>query len=147
MHIAIRAFFAAMLLMNGLSASAENSTVRGGYVIHHNAFTTDILDPKVASAYGIRRSKERAMLNVSIIRGEQGKMGTAVAARVTAVARNLIGQEQDIPMREIREGDAIYYIGDFAVSHKEKLTFFLQVIPEGEQQPLQAQLQQQFYTD
>lgn len=135
------------LLFTGLPAHAENSTVSGGYVIHHNAFTTDILDPKVAAAYGIRRSKEQAMLNVSVIRGEPGMLGTAVAARVTVTARNLIGQERDIPMREIREGDAIYYIGDFPVSHKEKLDFFLQVTPEGETLPLKAQLQQQFYTD
>jgi hypothetical protein len=135
------------LLVTGLSAKAENSTATGGYVIHHNAFTTDTLNPQVASSYGIRRSKERAMLNVSVIRGEQGKLGKAVPAKVNATARNLIGQQRDIPLREIREGEAIYYIGDFPVAHKEKLDFFLQVTPEGESQPLKAQLQQQFYTD
>jgi hypothetical protein len=135
------------LLFMSLAATAENSTAVGGYVIHHNAFTTDTLSPQVANAYGIRRSKERAMLNISIIRGEPGKLGNPVAAQVKATARNIIGQQRDIPLREIREGDAIYYIGDFPVAHKEKLDFFLEATPDGEHQPLKARLNQVFYTD
>lgn len=126
---------------------AENSTAVSGYVIHHNALTTDNLTPEVASAYGIRRSKERAMLNVSVIRGAPGKMGQPVAAKVTATARNIIGQQRDIPLREIREGNAIYYIGDFPVADKEQLDFFLQVTPEGEGQSFNTRMSQQFYTD
>jgi hypothetical protein len=147
MRYRLLALFFGILCVTSLSVRAENSTAVGGYVIHHNAFTTDTLSPQVASNYGIRRSKERAMLNISVIRGEQGKLGKAVAAKVNATARNLIGQQREIPLREIREGNAIYYIGDFPVAHKEKLDFFLQVTPEGEHQPLKAQLQQQFYTD
>ena len=139
------AALAAFLLVAG--AQAENSTAVGGYVIHHNALTTDNLSPQVASAYGIQRSKERALLNVSVLRGEAGKAGQPVAAQVKATARNLIGQQRDIPLREIREGSAIYYIGDFQVANREKLDFFLEVTPTGEHTPLRAQLQQEFYTD
>jgi hypothetical protein len=135
------------LLLSTPAALAENSTAAGAYVIHHNALTTDNLSPEVASAYDIRRSKERAMLNVSVIRGEPGKLGQPVAAKVKATARNIIGQQRDISMREIREGSAIYYIGDFPVVHKEKLDFFLEVTPAGETQPVKARLRQQFYTD
>lgn len=147
MRNTILALAAGILLLAIQPAIAENSTAVGGYVIHHNAFTTDTLSPQVASAYGIRRSKERAMLNISIIRGEPGKPGKAVAAKVTVTARNIIGQQRDIPLREIREGDAIYYIGDFPVSHREKLDFFLEATPNGEHQPLKARLSQEFYTD
>ena len=135
------------IVLYATAALAENSTAVGGYVIHHNALTTDNLSPEVASAYDIRRSKERGMLNVSVIRGQPGKPGEAVAAKVKATARNLIGQQRDIALREIREGRAIYYIGDFPVSNKEKLDFFLEVTPEGERLPLKARLNQQFYTD
>jgi len=139
--------FAALLLVAAQGTVAENSTAVGGYVIHHNALSTDNLSPQVASAYNIRRSKERAMLNISVIRGEQGKLGQPVAAQVKATARNLIGQQRDIPLREIREGGAIYYIGDFAVANKEKLDFFLEVTPVGENTPLKARMAQEFYTD
>jgi hypothetical protein len=138
---------ACTLLFTSLAVTAENRTAVGGYVIHHNALTTDTLSPQVANAYGILRSKERALLNISIIRGAPGKPGKPVAAQVKATARNIIGQQRDIPLREIREGKAIYYIGDFAVAHKEKLDFFLEVTPDGEHQPLKARLSQVFYTD
>jgi hypothetical protein len=141
------ALLTSALLLVSTAASAENSTVVGGYVIHHNAFTTDTLSPQIANAYGIRRSKERAMLNVSVIRGKPGMVGQPVEAKIKVTARNLIGQERQIAMREIREGDAIYYIGDFPVVNREKLDFFLEVTPSGEHQPLKARLSEQFYTD
>jgi hypothetical protein len=136
-----------LLLLAALPAGAENSTVEGGYVIHHNAITTDNLTPEIASAYHIQRSKERGMLNVSVIRGTKGKLGTPVAAKVKVTARTLIGQEENIPMREIHEGAAIYYIGDFPVVDREQLDFFITVTPKGEHAPLKAQLRQVFYTD
>ena len=135
------------LLMFSVSAMAENSTAIGEYVIHHNAITTDNLSPQMASAYGLQRSKGRAMLNVSVIKGKQGRMGTPVAAKIDATTRNVIGQTSTIALREVREGNAIYYIGDFPVAHRETLDFFLQVTPEGENSPFKAQLRQEFYTD
>lgn len=135
------------LLLTAPYAMAENSSVVSGYVIHHNAITTDNLSPQVASSYDIRRSKERAMLNISVIRGEPGKLGQPVAAEVKATARNIIGQQRSITLREVREGNAIYYIGDFPVVNKEKLDFFLEVTPVGEHIPLKAHMQQDFYTD
>jgi len=136
-----------LLLLLPFSASAENSTKIPGYTIHHNALTTDMLSPAVAQSYGIRRSKGRAMLNISIIQDVPGTTGKAVTAEVKAVARNLIGQNRDIPLREIREGNAIYYIGDFQVGHREHLTFLLDVTPAGESRAFQAKLEHEFYTN
>lgn len=138
---------ALLLLLIAPFAHAENSTAIGGYVIHHNTLTTDNLSPQIASAYGIQRSRSRAMLTVSVVRGERGRVGTPVAAEVDATARNLIGQISKVDLREVREGDAIYYLGDFPVHNKEKLDFFLNVTPQGEQTPLKARFSETFYTD
>ena len=136
----------AVLLLAGL-AQAENATRAGGYTIHHNALTTDNISPKAANAYGIVRSTSRGMLNISVIRDKPGTTGEAVPARVTVKARNLIGQARhDIAVREVREGDAIYYIADFPVSHRERLHFDIEVLPEGETHPLQASFEQEFFT-
>ncbi len=131
------------LLLAAPWVSADNSTKVPGYTIHHNALTTDSLPPAVASSYQIRRSKNRALLNVSIIKDS----GEAVSAEVKATARNLMGQIRDIPVREIREGEAIYYIGDFLVANRENLTFDLKVQPAGSSEQYQASLTQEFYTD
>lgn len=140
---------AAMLLMAlfTLSALAENSTRTGGYTIHHNAMTTDFLPVQVATAYGIQRSKSRALLNVSVIRDDDGGLGTPVHADIRAVARTLYGQIRSIEMREIVEDKAIYYIADFPVANREVLNFDLEVQPEGGRYPLRAHLRQEFYTD
>jgi hypothetical protein len=129
-------------------AVAENATHASGYTIHHNAMTTDTLSPKVAKAYDIQRSKARGMLNVSVIKEKAGTTGQSVKAKVSAMASNLLtGHARLIDMREVTEGSATYYIGDFGVGHQETLNFELQVTPEGQSRPIAAKLSQQFFTD
>lgn len=125
---------------------AENSTSIPGYTIHHNAFTTDMLSPAVASAYRFQRSKNRGMLNVSVIKDIPGTLGESVAADVKAHAANLTGQTREIPMREIQDADAIYYVGDFRVANQETLDFVLTVTPKGAPRSYTAKLRQQFFT-
>ena len=126
---------------------AENSTHTGGYTVHHNALTTESLPVQVASAYGIQRSRSRALLNVSVIRDEPGTMGTPVHAQIRAVARTLYGQMRPIELREIVEDKAIYYIADFPVAHREMLHFEFEILPEDGRYPLRASMNQEFYTN
>ncbi len=141
-----------MGLMAGLALSgmsmhslAENATHVAGYTIHHNALTTDNLAPQVAKAYGIQRSKNRGMLNVSVLKDKAGSVGEPVKAEVEATATNLSGQSREIDMREVMDGGAIYYIGDFRVSNQETLNFALTVSPVGAGR-YHAKLSQQFFT-
>lgn len=134
-------------LLFATSAVAENSTSFNGYTIHHNAIPTAMLTPEVASSYKIIRSKYRGLLNVSIIKDVPGTTGEPVTARVSAYATNLIGRRHDISLREIREGKAIYYIGDFPIVDGEMLTFTLNVTPEGSEQSTTTTLKQDFYID
>ena len=138
---------ALVCLLLGQVAVAENSTRTGGYTIHHNAVTTDGLPSQVATAYRIQRSKNRALLNVSIIKDQPGSLGTPVRADIRAASRNLFGQLRQIEMREVIDGDAIYYLADFPVAHREILTFDLEIMPEGGRFPLRATMRQEFWTD
>lgn len=136
-----------LMLLIPLSALAENSTRTGGYTIHHNAITTDSLPVQVATAYGIQRSKSRALLNVSVIRDEPGTMGTPVHAQIRAVAKTLFGQVRPIELREVVEDKAIYYIADFPVAHREMLRFEFEVLPADGRYPLRAGMNQEFFTN
>jgi hypothetical protein len=107
--------------------------------------TTDNLTPEVARAYGLQRSKNRGMLNVSVIREVAGTTGTPVSADVVASATNLAGQHRTIPMREIKDGDAIYYIGEFRIADEETLKFTIEVTPSGESSSHMVRLTQQFF--
>jgi hypothetical protein len=125
----------------------ENFREFGDYVVHFNAQATTMLPPEVARAYGIQRSSNRAMLSVAVIRKEPESTGQPVTATVNVQASNLTGQLKDIRVREIREGDAIYYIGEVPVSNEETLIFDIGVQPEAADAPFQLRFRQQFYTN
>ena len=116
----------------------------GNYVVHFSAQSTDQLQPEVARAYNIVRSKNRAMLNVSILRETDN---VPVPADVQVKTVNLTGQLKNVTMRRIDEQDAIYYIGETPVANRETLIFDIAVQPEGVDTPSEVRFKRQFYTD
>jgi hypothetical protein len=135
-----------MLAISG-AASAENSQDFGDYVVHFNALNTSHLPPGATREYGIKRSKNRGMINVAVLNKIMGTAGKPVAADVSALATNLTGQKRDVKLREVREGTAIYYIGDFPITHEETLRFVVTVKPEGQPDTYEVKFKQQFYTE
>ena len=143
----ILSFFAGLAaLLLAAVAQAENSQDFGDYVVHFNALSTDMLPASVTKQYGLKRSKNRGMINIAVLRKVLGTTGKPVTAEVTASAANLTGQQRDINLREIREGTAIYYIGDFPVTHEETLRFRVSVKPKGEPETFEVKFKQQFFT-
>ena len=116
----------------------------GDYVVHFSALSTDQIPPEVARAYNIVRSKNRAMLNVSVL--EEGT-NKAVSATVTVKTVNLTGQLKNVVMRKVQEQEAIYYIGEIPVANRETLVFDISVTPEGETEASELRFQRQFYSD
>ena len=116
----------------------------GTHVVHFSAQSTDQLPVEVARAYNIVRSKNRAMLNVSVV---EDATGNAVSATVTVKTVNLTGQLKNITMRKIEEGDAVYYIGETPVANQETLIFNITVQPEGLAQASDVRFKRQFYTN
>lgn len=135
-----------LLVFWAASAQADQSQTFGDYVVHYNAFTTDNLQPETAKAYDITRSKNRAMLNIVVLEKVMGNPGRPVTAKVDARAYNLSAQERSIDIREVQDGTAIYYIGDFRVSDKETLQFTIEVTPSGSAAPHTIKFRQQFFT-
>jgi len=119
----------------------------GNHVVHFSAQSTDQLPPAVAREYNIVRSKNRAMLNVSVLRKPDN---LPVAADVSVNTVNLTGQLKNVTMRKIEEpGDivAIYYIGDTTVANREVLVFDISIKPEGEDSISKVRFKRQFYSD
>lgn len=142
----LTALFCIFAFVYSASSQADLSKVFGDYTIHYNAFTSDVLQPSMAKAYGIVRSKNRGLLTISIIKNKKGTTGTAVRAKVTASASNLTGQFRTFDVREIKDGDSIYYMSEFHVAHEEMLDFVLQILPEGQTKVLTVKFRQQFFT-
>ncbi|MEO8445737.1 MAG: DUF4426 domain-containing protein [Gammaproteobacteria bacterium] len=119
----------------------------GSYVLYFNAILTDSLTPEVARSYNIVRSPNRALVNISILKKAEGTTDVPVAGTVTAQAVNLNGQFKDLSLREVREGEAIYYIGDVAVTGDETLLITVDATPANETTPLSVRFQRQFVAD
>lgn len=126
---------------------AEQSRNFGDYVVHYSAFTTDTLSPEVAKSYRIQRSKNRILLNISVLKSGDAGIGTPVKTRINGTATNLSQQLREMELREINEDGAIYYIATAPVNHEETLTFDFNITPAGENKPFRLTFQQQFFTE
>lgn len=144
-----RLFAAALTLSAAAGATAQQADSFGDYEIHYNAINSDLLSPKTASAYGIQRAPGNILLNVTLMRKQDNGSQTATPARITAGAVNLSGQRRDIAMREIKEQEAIYYIGQLRVRNEENLDFTINVTPKDTAgaDPMEVTFRQQFYTE
>ena len=124
--------------------AGATSTDIGDHVVHYSAQLTDQLPRKSALAYDIVRSKKIAMLSVSVL---DKTTKTAAAATVTVKIVNLTGQLKSVTMREIKEQDAIYYIGELPVANRETLIFDISVMPDGSDESSDVRFKRQFFTD
>ena len=143
-----RAPFTTLLLLVAAALAppvlADNSTRAGDYVVHHNAVPAASVAPDVARRYGITRSVNRALINITVRQGEPGA-DRAVQATVKLAATNLNGQRQVLRAGEVREGDAVYYLAEARISGNDTLVFELEVTPGGATAPITATFQQEFF--
>lgn len=132
-------------IISGVSATPAAKEF-GDYTIHLNAFNSDTLQPNVAKAYNIIRSKNRGLLTISVVKKSKSSNGMPVKAAVNAKATNLTGQLKNIQIREINDAGAVYYISEFHVADKEILDFTINVTPDNGTGPYTVELRQQFFT-
>jgi len=113
-------------------AHAEIAQKFGPLEIHYNALTTDSLLPEVARTYKIERSKTRGLVTMSVLKQNSVGALSPMPAKLTVYVTNLNQQLAQVPMREVREGAAIYYLGEFRVAPPDTLKFTATVEMEGE---------------
>jgi hypothetical protein len=127
--------------------SSDSFKVSGDFEMHYNAVRTDQLSPEIARTYGIERSKNKVLLNISVLHKNPGAAATPSDADIAVIARNLNGQLKDIQLRRINEQSAIYYIGDVPFSGSEILAFDIKATPAGSTTPIEATLTREFFAD
>lgn len=125
--------------------SGRNSTKVGEFTVHYNAMPSTQLSPEIARRHGITRSSNRALLNVSVVRGPRAAEAVAVPARIEVAATNPAGQRQALNLREVRDRGAIYYLGEARIDERDTLDFELSVQPEGSERPINARYRQEFW--
>jgi hypothetical protein len=121
---------ALLLLTACLSASAlaadvikgERQETFGDVTVHYNTFNSTYLQPDIAKAAELIRSKNQGVINVSVI-----KDGKPLIASVTGTVKDLTSQSVPLNFRQITEQGAIYYIAQYPVEQQETRTFEIKV--------------------
>ena len=124
------------------SESQREASVRvGDTVVRASVLPTASLGEAVAKQYGIERDASTAMLLIGVRRGSDAQE-TAIAARITATATDLLGKRQAIDLREVRSGEFVDYVGTVTVITPDTLSFDVTATSDGV-----AQVKLQFNRD
>lgn len=139
----LRFMLLALALLAPLVAAAQ-SVSSGDITVHYSAIPTTRLAPEVARQYGITRSSSRALVNIAVRQGKPGA-DKALPSKVSAWVTNLNGQRQALSLREVRDGEAVYYLGETRINGHETLAFEIDVLPPGAKEPIRAVFRQEFF--
>jgi hypothetical protein len=113
------------------------------FQVHYNALSSDMLPAEVARQYQFTRSSKQGLVNIAV----QKLDGTPVSARITGTAATLAGQRSTLALREIRETDAIYYLGEFPVRGRDTVSFHLDITPDGSTRSYTLKFSKNYVTD
>ncbi len=109
-----------------LPAAAERKQRFGSLDVHYSVFNSTFLQPEIAAANGLQRGPRTGVVNIAVL-----DAGKAREANISGQVRNLIGQSHTLEFRQVREGEAIYYLAQFDFDSREVLTFQLSVQTPG----------------
>jgi len=124
-------------------APPEATMQVGDMLVRANALPTTAIGEAVAHQYGVERDPGTVMLLVGVRRDIEGDE-TALPARVTATAADLLGKRQQLEMREVRSGEFIDYVGTARVIAPDTLRFDVEVTPEGGS-PMELRFNRDFF--
>lgn len=136
-----RWFYLLSLLVASPSLWAEQMQQLGPWQVHYSAFRSTFLTPHVASQYGLERSRYQGVINIAV----QDKHGKAQAVGIVGEAKNLTGTLRPLEFKEVKEGEAIYYLASLPYRNEDTFQISVQLMGQGLQQKLV--FQQTFYVD
>ncbi|MEX5542297.1 DUF4426 domain-containing protein [Pseudomonas poae] len=94
----------------------------GDITVRYNTFTSSFLQPETAQKVGVVRSKEKGLINVTVIKGV-----TPVAAQVTGTIKDLGGKSEILTFKQVEEKGGISYLAPYSVTQREYKTFTINV--------------------
>jgi hypothetical protein len=127
------------------SAQAEQFETFGDYQIHYIVFSSELLQPEIAQQYELERARNRAVLNISVLKTATQGPNKAVSAAVRGSFTNLAQQKQTLDFKRVVEGDAIYYLASLRFTDRETLKFDITFQPDTSQPVRKLSFSQQLY--
>ena len=108
--------------------NAQNNVFHiGEYTVYLNTSYTKDISNDIAIKYGIKKSDNRIMLNVSILKNQSRK---SVEGAITIDVTNLLGQKKAVKEMKVVENDSVSYAFFSDISNQETLIYNLSISPE-----------------
>ena len=133
--------FWAALLAPGIGAGEQLQRF-GDFEAHYVVFPSTFVQSEIAHQYGLRRGPGLAVVNVSVLDAS----GEGTACAIAGHSKNLLGQISPLTFKEVREGDAVYYLAEVRHADQEVLRFSLTLTPL-DAEPFTLNFQQRLYVE
>ncbi|WOJ97512.1 DUF4426 domain-containing protein [Congregibacter brevis] len=144
-HLGWLSSFVMLCLFVVAPVQAQLSERFGDYELHYSVVNTTFIEPEIAAQYGLARGSRRAIINLSL--REHLEDGSTVAREMDLDGRSwdLTQAQVNFDFVEVREGPAIYYIGEFKFINREWRFFEFDFTPSGSDEVLNFEFKQQMY--
>ena len=103
----------------------------GDLEMHCIAVPTSELTAEAAKAYNVDQGSGRGLLTITLMRKGRNGEAKAVQGQVYAGAINQKNHISSIPIRQVQEGDNIYYLGEYRVAAPDTLRFLVNANVQG----------------
>lgn len=124
--------------------SQDNVAHFDTHSVYYSIFPSTFIQPNVASAYGIKRSRYELLINISV--SERGQYG-GVPVTLSGYTKNLMQQQKPLNFITIQEEGATYYLAPLRITGEEVRHFELRVTPEGQNAPLNVEFSKHLYPE
>lgn len=124
LHRLLRLPIALALAYAGIVSAAEVAKI-GDLEMHSVAMLTTELTPEAAKDYNVTPAGGRGLLTVTLTRkGRHGK-AVSIPGQVYAGAVTQDNKIFTIPVREVRQADGVYYLGEYRVNAPDTIRFLV----------------------
>lgn len=96
----------------------------GSWEVHYSAFASTFLQPEVAQAYNLIRSRAQGVVSISVLDPVSKK---AQRIAVSGYALNSLGQRRELNFRRISEGSSLYYLTSVQHDDEDHYRFFVTI--------------------
>lgn len=127
-----------------IPAQANDRYATRDIELYSVAVPTTELTAEAAKNYNVERSPNRGLLTVTLVKKIRSGKNETVPGQVYAGAINLRNNLSNIPIREVREGDSVYYLGEFQVTTPDTLRFLVNANVMGK--TMKSEFAREFYS-
>lgn len=113
-----------VLTFPGLVTASEVSRL-GELEVHSEAVPTTELTAEAARVYNITPDAGRGLLTVTLIKKGRNGKAESLPGQVYAGGFTQDNKLFSIPIREVREADGVYYLGEYRVNAPDTIRFLV----------------------